>query len=154
MNYDVIMAGGGFSGVACARRLSLAGLSVLLLDPRPPEQFGAPYSSVMLDVDTFSKTGLERPQGEELLHLLDQFYAYSPSGRVKKPIDFSALLVNGQRLLQRLLAEAQAAGLAVQQDAACPLYTAEAADEERGVGRGGCCIIDKSVPRVNSRRNF
>jgi flavin-dependent dehydrogenase len=121
MNYDVIIAGGGFSGVACARRLSLAGLRVLLLDPRPPEQFGAPYSSVMLDVDTFSKTGLERPQGEELLHLLDQFYAYSPSGRVKKPIDFSALLVNGQRLLQRLLAEAQAAGLAVQQDAATAL---------------------------------
>lgn len=107
---DVLIVGAGFSGVFLARELARSGWQVLLLDQRPESMLGHPYASVMLDVDTFSKTGIARSQGEELLYLLDQFYAYSPSGKIKKPVDFSALLVNGTLLLQRLLAEAQEAG--------------------------------------------
>ncbi|MGE3728744.1 MAG: NAD(P)/FAD-dependent oxidoreductase [Candidatus Sericytochromatia bacterium] len=111
MSLDVIITGGGFSGVFCAKLLSQAGLKTLLIDRHPESQLGARFESVMLDVDTFSKTGMERPQGDELLHLLDQFYAYSPSARIKKPIDFSSVLVNGYALLQRLLREARADNL-------------------------------------------
>jgi digeranylgeranylglycerophospholipid reductase len=103
MTYDVIIAGGGFSGVFCGQELAQAGFKVLLLDKNAASDLGAPYTSVMLDVDTFSKTGIERSVGDEFLHLLDQFYAYSPTARVKKPIDFSSILVNGQLFLQRLL---------------------------------------------------
>src|SRR3990167_6968502 len=106
MSLDVIITGGGFSGVFCAKILSEAGYKVLLIDRLPESELGARFESVMLDVDTFSKTAMERPQGDELLHLLDQFYAYSPSARIKKPIDFSSILVNGHALLQRLLHEA------------------------------------------------
>ncbi|PIQ26268.1 hypothetical protein COW36_15245 [bacterium (Candidatus Blackallbacteria) CG17_big_fil_post_rev_8_21_14_2_50_48_46] len=105
MKVDLIITGAGFSGVFCAAELARSGWNVLLLDSRPESELGKPYTSIMLDVDTFSKTGIARPQGDELLHLLDQFYAYSPSGRIKKPIDFSSLLVNGYLLLQRLLAQ-------------------------------------------------
>lgn len=106
MSLDVIITGGGFSGVFCAKILCEAGYKVLLIDRHPESELGARFESVMLDVDTFSKTAMERPQGDELLHLLDQFYAYSPSARIKKPIDFSSILVNGHALLQRLLHEA------------------------------------------------
>lgn len=108
MSLDVIITGGGFSGVFCAKILSQAGFKTLLIDRHPPSELGARFESVMLDVDTFSKAGMDRPQGDELLYLLDQFYAYSPSARIKKPIDFSSILVNGHLLLQRLLREAQA----------------------------------------------
>lgn len=107
---DGLIVGAGFSGVFLARELARLGWQVLLLDTRPETSLGHPYTSVMLDVDTFSKTGIARPQGEELLYLLDQFYAYSPSGKIRKPINFSALLVNGTLLLQRLLLEAREAG--------------------------------------------
>lgn len=111
MSLDVIITGGGFSGVFCAQILCQAGYKTLLIDRQPEAQLGARFESVMLDVDTFSKTGMARPQGEELLHLLDQFFAYSPSARIKKPIDFSSILVNGHRLLQRLFQEAREANL-------------------------------------------
>jgi len=111
VNYDVIVTGAGYSGAACAFLLADKGLQVALLESTPREHLGQKSARLMLDVDTFSKTGLPRPQGDELLSLLDTFYAYSPSGRVRKSIDFSALLLDGFRFQQRLLALAEAAGV-------------------------------------------
>ncbi|MGV3523087.1 MAG: NAD(P)/FAD-dependent oxidoreductase [Candidatus Sericytochromatia bacterium] len=110
MTADVIIVGAGFSGAACAWMLAEKGHHVRLFEARPPESLGQGYHRVMLDVDTFSKSGLARPSGEELLSLLDQFYAYSPSGQVRKAIDFSALLLNGVAFQQRLVRDAQQAG--------------------------------------------
>lgn len=110
MTADVIIVGAGFSGAACAWMLAEKGHHVRLLESRPPASLGQGYTRVMLDVDTFSKSGLPRPTGDELLSLLDQFYAYSPSGKVRKAIDFSSLLLDGVAFQQRLIEGAQSAG--------------------------------------------
>ncbi|MEZ0372353.1 MAG: NAD(P)/FAD-dependent oxidoreductase [Candidatus Sericytochromatia bacterium] len=115
MNYDVIVAGAGFSGAGCALMLAQRGYRVLLLEQQARDQLGKAFSRLMLDVDTFAKTGLERPQGDELLALMDLFTAFSPSGKVRKPIDFSALLLNGYLFQQRLLDQALSAGVHFEQ---------------------------------------
>ncbi len=115
MTYDVIISGAGFSGAACAWMLAEQGHQVLLIDQKPREQLGQAYPRLMIDIDTFSKADLERSQGDELLGLLDLFYAYSPSAEVRKPIDFSALMLDGTRFQQRLLDQGQAAGVTFEQ---------------------------------------
>lgn len=114
MNYDVIIVGAGFAGAGLAWMLAEKGHHILLLERQERHQLGKTHARIMLDVDTFSKTGLSRPQGDELLALLDTFYAYSPSGKIRKSIDFSALLLDGHRFQQRLLNEAEAAGAKIE----------------------------------------
>ncbi len=114
-SYDVIVAGAGYSGAAVAAMLAAYGRRVLLLDRRERTEIGSHYPRLMLDVDTFSKSGLPRPQGDELLALLDLFYAYSPSGKVRKPIDFSSLMLDGQLFAQRLLDQGEADGVSFRQ---------------------------------------
>lgn len=111
MNYDVIIAGAGYSGAGLAYLLAEKGLKVLLLEQQEHHLLGKAYPRLMLDIDTFSKSGLPRPQGDELLALLDTFYAYSPSGKIRKNIDFSALLLDGFLFQQRLLKLAEQAGV-------------------------------------------
>lgn len=115
MTYDVIISGAGFSGAACAWMLAEQGQRVLLIDKQAPEELGSAYPRLMIDLDTFTKAELPRAQGDELLSLIDLFYAYSPSGEICKPVDFSTILLDGTRFQQRLLTQGQAAGVQFEQ---------------------------------------
>lgn len=129
-SYDVIVAGAGYSGSAVAALLAGHCRRVLLIDQRERSAIGKNYPRLMLDVDTFSKSGLPRPQGDELLALLDLFYAYSPSGKVRKTIDFSSLMLDGHLFAQRLLDQGEAAGVTFQQaEISAPLI-----DQDRVTG--------------------
>lgn len=108
--YDVVIVGASFSGAFLALELARQGHQVVVLEQHPLAQIGKQYEIIMVDIDTFSKTGLERSQEDEFLAYINTFHIFSPSRKTRKEATFSTLLINGYLFIQRILAAAQAAG--------------------------------------------
>ncbi len=116
MNYDVIIVGASFTGAYSAWLLAREGHKVLLLDAQARTAIGAHHPVTMVDTDIFSRTSIPRAEGDELLAYIDVYYAYSPSAKVKKPVNYTSLQLHGHLFLQRLLGYAEEAGATFQQE--------------------------------------
>lgn len=109
-NYDVVIVGASYAGAFLAWELARQGHQVGVLEKRPIADIGKEYEIIMIDIDTFSKTGLERSKDDEFLAYINHFNIFSPSQKSRKSVQYSTLLINGHSFIQRILAAAKDAG--------------------------------------------
>lgn len=110
---DVVVVGGGTSGLQAALQLARVGCSVILLERRPEGRGGARWCNGVVPWQ-FDRAGLERPQPPELRGKEGAAHMVSPSGRHRFTIDESPIWEADMReLVDRLGARAAEAGVEV-----------------------------------------
>jgi digeranylgeranylglycerophospholipid reductase len=113
MSFDVVIVGAGPAGVTAAVHIAKAGNSVLLIDKAEEKEIGYRTGDGVVKIDTFSGSGFPRAQGDELIAFLDTFNVYSPTGKTKKVVNHSAMIVDRLIMNQRLLTYAREAGVTI-----------------------------------------
>lgn len=113
MSFDIIIVGAGPAGVTAAVHIARAGNKVLLIDKEEENSIGYRVGDGVVKMDTFSGSGFPRASGDELIAYLDTFNVFSPTGRTKKVVTNSALIVDRLLMNQRILSYAREAGVTV-----------------------------------------
>ena len=152
MQKDVVIVGGGFAGLACAKALAKAGLSVVLLERKSAPGIGMHTTGIIVKecADEF-----ELP--EHLTRKVTDVRLYSPSLRavdLKSP-DYFFLTTDTPGLMRHLSKEAIDAGATVLYDT--PYSTAKQQDERIDVNNGAfSCrfLIGADGPRSKVASDF
>lgn len=113
MSFDVIVLGGGPAGVTAAFHIAKAGKSVVIIDKTEESLIGKTLGCGVIKTHTFSATGFPRSQGAELLNFIEHFNIYSPTGKTKKVVDYTSIIVDRHLMNQRLLGIAKEQGVVV-----------------------------------------
>ncbi|MFN8577396.1 MAG: NAD(P)/FAD-dependent oxidoreductase [Candidatus Sericytochromatia bacterium] len=113
MSFDVIILGAGPAGVTAGFHIAKSGKSVLIIDKTEEDAIGKMRGCGVLKTHTFSETGFPRAQGDELISFIDNFNIYSPTGKTKKVVDHTSIIVDRHLMNQRLLGYAKEKGVIV-----------------------------------------
>lgn len=113
MSFDVIIVGAGPTGITASIFIAKAGHKVLLIDKNEEQLIGSGIGGGVVKLEAFSGTGIARSTGAELVAFLDTFNIYSPSGKNKKSVNHTAIIVDKHLMLQRLLGYAKDSGVQV-----------------------------------------
>ncbi len=113
MSFDVIIIGGGPTGVTAAIQIAKAGNKVLIVEKEEEKAIGYRVGGGVVKLHTFSGVGFPRPTGDELIAYLDTFNIYSPTAKTKKVVNHGAMIVDRLLMNQRLLGYAREAGISI-----------------------------------------
>jgi geranylgeranyl reductase family protein len=113
MSIDVLIVGAGPAGVTAAYHIARGGYKVLLIDKAEENAIGYRTGDGVVKIDTFSGSGFPRAQGDELIAFIDTFNVFSPTGKTKKVVNHSGMIVDRLLMNQRLLNYARETGVTV-----------------------------------------
>ncbi len=113
MSFDVIVLGGGAAGAVTSLFIAKAGFKVLIVEKNDQKEIGKMFGCGVLKTHTFSAVGLPRPQGDELVNFIETFNIYSPTGKTKKTVNYTSMIVDRHLMSQRLLSYATDQGVTI-----------------------------------------
>lgn len=107
---DVIVVGAGTAGAYFAWQLGKAGYKVLILEAHRLENLGKHIEIFHMDQVRFDEFGIPHPTPEELLHVEQVGYNWSPDLKIKQPVHYPIYVLYMPAFIQRLHAYARQAG--------------------------------------------
>ncbi len=140
---DVLVVGGGTGGALMAWKLAGAGFSCLVLEKEPLDELGKAIGPFHMEEVAFKRYGIPLPEGEELLHKIDDITMWAPGMSRSVSFRFPTLVMDKPRFIQRMQGYAREAGAEIMEGTAVE-ELAFAAGVLRGVkarGSGGVLSV-------------
>ncbi len=107
---DVIVIGAGTAGSYFAWLVGKAGYKVLVLEARKLDDLGKQIEIFHMDQIRFDEFGIPHPTREELIHLEEVYYNWSPDLKIKQPVRYPIYVMNMPAFIQRMHCYARDAG--------------------------------------------
>jgi digeranylgeranylglycerophospholipid reductase len=107
---DVIVVGAGTAGCYYAWQMGKAGYKVLILEAKKLESLGKHIEIFHMDKIRFDEFGIPHPTPEELVHVEEVGYNWSPDLKVKQPVRYTIYVMVMPAFIQRMHAYAREAG--------------------------------------------
>jgi flavin-dependent dehydrogenase len=114
---DVIVVGAGTAGCYFAWQLGKAGYKVLMLERRKLDDLGKHIEIFHMDKIRFDEFGIPHPTKEELLHVEEVGYNWSPDLKVKQPVHYTIYVMYMPAFIQRMQSYAREAGATLLENA-------------------------------------
>jgi len=114
---DVIVVGAGTAGCYFAWQLGKAGYRVLMLEARKLENLGKHIEIFHMDKIRFDEFGIPHPTQEELLHVEEVGYNWSPDLKVRQPVRYTIYVMYMPAFIQRMQSYARQAGATILENA-------------------------------------
>jgi digeranylgeranylglycerophospholipid reductase len=114
---DVIVVGAGTAGCFFAWQLGKAGYKVLLLEARKLVNLGKHIEIFHMDKIRFDEFGIPHPTQEEIIHVEEVGYNWSPDLKVKQPVRYTIYVMRMPAFIQRMQAYARETGATILEEA-------------------------------------
>ncbi len=113
LSADVIVVGAGTAGSYFSWQLGKAGYKVLLLESHLLENLGKHIEIFHMDKVRFDEFGIPHPTPEELLHVEEVGYNWSPDLKIKQPVRYTIYVMYMPAFIQRLHSYARQTGAGI-----------------------------------------
>jgi flavin-dependent dehydrogenase len=114
---DVIVVGAGTAGSYFSWQLGKAGYKVLMLESHRLEDLGKHIEVFHMDKVRFDEFGIPHPSPEELLHVEEVGYNWSPDLKIKQPVRYTIYVMYMPAFIQRMHSYARQAGADILENA-------------------------------------
>ena len=114
---DVIVVGAGTAGCYFAWQLGKAGYKVLMLEARKLNNLGKHIEIFHMDKIRFDEFGIPHPTKEELIHVEEVGYNWSPDLKVRQSVRYTIYVMLMPAFIQRMQAYAREAGARILENA-------------------------------------
>jgi flavin-dependent dehydrogenase len=114
---DVIVVGAGTAGCYFAWQLGKAGYKLLFLEAKKLESLGKHIEIFHMDKIRFDEFGIPHPTKEELIHVEEVGYNWSPDLKVKQPVNYTIYVMVMPAFIQRMQSYARDAGATILENA-------------------------------------
>ncbi len=114
---DIVIVGAGPIGSYLGWKLACQGCKVLLLESKRLNDLGAHIEIFHMDCIRFAEFDIPLPQGEELIHIEEYGYSWSPDLKSKFRVDYPFYVMNMPAYIQRLHGYARQAGVEIVEQA-------------------------------------
>jgi len=114
---DVIVVGAGTAGCYFAWQLGKAGYKVLMLEARKLNNLGKHIEIFHMDKIRFDEFGIPHPTKEELIHVEEVGYNWSPDLKIRQPVRYTIYVMLMPAFIQRMQAYARQAGARILENA-------------------------------------
>ncbi len=117
LSADVIVVGAGTAGAYFSWQLGQAGYKVLMLEAHRLENLGKHIEIFHMDKVRFDEFGIPHPTPEELLHVEEVGYNWSPDRKIKQEVRYSIYVMYMPAFIQRMHSYARQAGAEILENA-------------------------------------
>ena len=111
--YDVVIIGGGVSGLFLSRLVAEKGYAVAVVEMKPMNEIGEKVCGDAVSRRYFAKLGLKEPAGNEVENVVKEVRIYSPSEKAILTVKGEGFELNRKTFGQRLLKESLESGAIV-----------------------------------------
>lgn len=110
---DVIVVGAGTAGCYFSWQLGKAGYKVLILESKKLTNLGKNIEIFHMDKIRFDEFGIPHPTTEELIHVEEVGYNWSPDLKVKQPVRYTIYVMHMPSFIQRMQSYARESGATI-----------------------------------------
>ena len=114
---EILIVGAGPVGAYLGWKLASSGCRVLLLDSRPLDAIGQNIEIFHMDQIRFDEFDIPHPTKEELIHLEEVNYNWSPDLKIKQPVRYPIYVMYMPAFIQRMQRYASDAGATLLENA-------------------------------------
>jgi len=107
---DVVVIGAGTAGCYFSWQLGKVGYKVLILEAKKLTHLGKHIEIFHMDQIRFDEFGIPHPTGEELIHVEEVGYNWSPDLKVRQPVRYTIYVMHMPTFIQRMQTYACQAG--------------------------------------------
>jgi len=110
---DVIVVGAGTAGCYFAWQMGKAGYKVLILEAKKLTNLGRHIEIFHMDKIRFDEFGIPHPTADELIHLEETGYNWSPDLKVRQPVRYPIYVMHMPSFIQRMQSYARESGASI-----------------------------------------